>query len=101
MDETMPGEYLWTFHDGKTDTTKNASKTYTIPGIYSVNLKVKNSCKVEHDTTHYIEVVDFPNTVVDISATAKDSIVCIGDRVMLINQKSMEQHKVDFLQIPF
>ncbi len=88
VDETMPGEYLWTFHDGKTDTTKNASKTYTIPGIYSVNLKVKNSCKVEHDTTRYIEVVDFPNTVVDISATAKDSIVCIGDRVMLINRSN-------------
>src|SRR5690606_25144420 len=45
VDMTLPDAYLWTFHDGTTATTRNASKTYTMPGIYPVRLKVKNGCR--------------------------------------------------------
>jgi large repetitive protein len=87
VDETLQDAYLWTFHDGTTSTVKNASKTYTSPGSYTVKLRVKNECG-EHEITEIIDVVDFPNAVVNISATAQDSVVCVGDRVMLINKSN-------------
>jgi hypothetical protein len=87
VDEIMSDAYLWTFHDGMTSTSKNASKIYTSPGTYTVKLKVKNGCG-EHEITQIITVVDYPDAVVNISATARDSIVCIGDTITLINKSN-------------
>lgn len=87
VDETLSDAYLWTFHDGMTSTSKNASKTYTTPGNYTVNLKVKNGCG-EHEITQGITVVDFPDAIVNISETAQDSVVCVGDTITLINKSN-------------
>lgn len=87
VDETLSDAYLWTFHDGTTSTAKNASKTYTSPGTYTVRLKVKNECG-ENEITQIITVVDYPDALVNISATAQDSVVCVGDVVRLINQSN-------------
>lgn len=87
VDETLSDAYLWTFHDGTISTAKNASKTYTSPGTYTVRLKVKNECG-ENEITQIITVVDYPDAVVNISATAQDSVVCVGDVVRLINQSN-------------
>lgn len=38
----MPVEYLWEFEDGTTATGPTASKTYTNPGTYTVQLTVTN-----------------------------------------------------------
>jgi len=87
VDETLSDAYLWTFHDGMTSTSKNASKIYTSPGTYTVKLKVKNGCG-EHEIKQIITVVDYPDAVVNISAAARDSIVCIGDTITLINKSN-------------
>lgn len=87
VDETLSDAYLWTFHDGTTSTAKNASKTYTSPGTYTVRLKVKNECG-ENEITQIITVVDYPDAVVNISATAQDSVVCVGDTITLINRSN-------------
>ncbi len=87
IDESLPNAYLWTFHDGTTSNSKNTSKTYSSPGTYTVKLKVKNSCG-EHEITQIITVVKYPDAVVDISASAQDSVVCVGDVVTLINQSN-------------
>jgi PKD repeat protein len=87
VDKQIAGAYLWTFHDGTTSTSENTSKTYTAPGTYNVKLKVKNGCS-EHEITQVINVVDFPNAVVNISAEAQDSIVCVNDRVTMINRSN-------------
>ncbi len=87
VDNNQTDAYLWTFHDGTTSTLKNPSKIYNAPGTYKVTLKVKNSCG-EHEISHDIIVVDFPNTIVDISSNALDSVVCIGDIVTLINKSN-------------
>lgn len=86
-DENDQNSYLWTFHDGTKAKGISTTFKYASPGLYTVKLKVFNSCG-ENEISQTIEVVDLPDTVVDISATAKDSIVCIGDRVMLINQSN-------------
>lgn len=87
VDETLTDAYLWTFHDGTTSTAKNPSKTYTTPGSYSVKLKVKNSC-AENEIIQTIQVVDYPDAVVKLSDSAKDSVVCVGDIVTLTNQSN-------------
>ncbi|MBL0025185.1 MAG: PKD domain-containing protein [Saprospiraceae bacterium] len=87
VDEMLTGPYLWTFHDGTISTLKNPSKTYPAPGQYNVKLKVKNGCG-ENEITQLINVVDFPDAVVDISAEAQDSIVCVGDTITLINKSN-------------
>ncbi|MFZ1704212.1 MAG: PKD domain-containing protein [Saprospiraceae bacterium] len=82
--ENLSDAYLWTFHDGTTSTSKNTTKTYTIPGIYLVKLKVKNDCG-DNEIPHFIEVVDYPDARVDISVSARDSLVCVGNEIMLID----------------
>jgi PKD repeat protein len=87
VDESKSDAYLWTFHDGTTSTQKNTSKTYTTPGIYTVKLKVKNSCG-ENEILETITVIDYPDAVVNVSASAKDSVVCVGDIITLIDQSN-------------
>ncbi len=86
-DENNPNSYLWTFHNGTTKTGKNTSFNYSSPGFYTVKLKVFNTCG-DHEISQTVEVVDLPNAVVNISESAKDSIVCVGDVVTLINQSN-------------
>lgn len=87
VDETLTDAYLWTFHDGTTSTAKNPSKTYTTPGIFTVKLKVKNSC-AENEIIQTIQVVDYPDAVVNISATARDTVVCVGDVITFIDRSN-------------
>jgi len=84
VDESQNSAYIWTFHDGTTSTKKNPDKTYPTAGFYEVKLKVKNSCG-ENEITKTIEVVDQPNALVNLSFTARDSIVCVGDHITFID----------------
>lgn len=88
VDMTLPDAYLWTFHDGTTATTRNVSKTYNVPGTYPVRLRVKNGCG-ESVITQEIEVVDFPDAKVNISGSARDSVICVGDVVTLIDTSNI------------
>lgn len=87
VDESDPNAYKWDFGDGGMSTAKNPSHTYTSPGVYIIKLKVKNRCG-EHEITQTITVVDYPDAVVKLSTSAQDSIVCVGDRVTLINRSN-------------
>lgn len=87
VDESISDAYLWTFHDGTISSSKNTSKTYTSPGTYTVKLKVKNECG-ENEITQVIYVVDYPDAVVSISASARDSVVCVGESITLIDRSN-------------
>lgn len=84
VDEDLPDGYLWTFHDGTTSNEKNPSKTYTTTGSYTISLTVKNECG-SNTTTQTIQVVGIPDAKVKISASATDSIVCVGDTITFID----------------
>lgn len=98
VDETLSEHHHWTFHDGTTSILKNPSKTYSTPGTYPVTLKVKNGCG-DDETTQYINVVDYPDAVVNISVTARDSVVCVGDVITLID-KSNQWSKNNYWTFP-
>lgn len=87
VDESDPEAYLWTFHDGTTSTVKSPQKLYSIPGKYSVKLRVKNQCGY-HETLQEINVVDKPNAVIELSVNARDSIACIGDTITMIDKSN-------------
>ncbi|MBK8623057.1 MAG: PKD domain-containing protein [Saprospiraceae bacterium] len=89
LDSNDPDAYLWTFHDGTTSTEVNPPpKPYTAPGIFPVRLRVENNCG-NHDTLQFIQVVDFTDAKVNISGSARDSVVCVGDVVTLIDTSNI------------
>jgi PKD repeat protein len=84
-----PNAYLWTFHDGTTSTSINPPpKLFSTPGIFPVLLRVKNNCG-NHDTLQFIQVVDSTDAKVNISGSARDSLVCVGDVVTLIDTSNI------------
>lgn len=79
--------YLWKFHDGSTRNGRNVSKRYNTTGTYNVELTVSNQCG-SHTIVQSVNVVDFPDAKVEISAFAEDDVVCVGDRVRLIDKSN-------------
>ncbi|MBK8372976.1 MAG: PKD domain-containing protein [Saprospiraceae bacterium] len=89
LESNDPDAYLWTFHDGTTSTEVNPPpKPYTAPGIFPVRLRVENNCG-NHDTLQFIQVVDFTDAKVNISGSARDSVVCVGDVITLIDTSNI------------
>ncbi|WP_449405392.1 PKD domain-containing protein [Methanolacinia paynteri] len=43
LTSVTPASWLWEFGDGANSTEENPSHTYTMPGVYSVNLTISNS----------------------------------------------------------
>ena len=68
---------LWDFGDGTTATTVNPIKTYTVPGTYTVKLRLSNGSCTD-STTKTITV--FPSLVQGVSTNAT---VCIGTSATL------------------
>lgn len=83
-----PDACTWTFPDGSVSNERNPSKQFLTPGIFPVRLKVKNGCG-EHEIIRNIEVVDFPDAKVNISGSARDSVVCVGDVITLIDTSNV------------
>ena len=44
VNNSSPGNYLWDFGDGTTDTSSNPMHVYSVPGTYFVMLSVSNEC---------------------------------------------------------
>jgi PKD repeat protein len=87
VDEAINTNFEWTFHDGTKKNGKSSSFKYTTPGQYLIKLKVFNQCG-SNEITQVVNVVDLPLTKIDISLSAKDSVVCIGDEVTLIDNSN-------------
>lgn len=83
----QPDAYFWTFHDGSTSNIKNPTKTYKMAGSFPVILKVTNQCG-SHEITKIVSVVDFPDSKVEVSVNAIDSVVCVGDIITLIDKSN-------------
>ncbi len=61
-----PDSWLWIFGDGETATTKNPTHQYTLPGIYSVSLTVRNQYGTSSATeSDYISVGILPESRFD------------------------------------
>lgn len=59
--DTLVNNYLWSFGDGNTSSTKNPLYVYTKPGVYSVSLFYRNGyCDSTLTKNQYIRVVDAP-----------------------------------------
>lgn len=87
VDESLLDAYLWEFSDGTTATDKSPNKSLSNPGKYDISLKVKNQCG-EHRVTKTVNVVDYPNIIVDVSNNAKDTVVCLGEIVSFVNRSN-------------
>jgi PKD repeat protein len=84
----QPDAYQWTFHDGTSSTVKNPIKTYTAAGNFPVQLRVTNQCG-SHEITKIVSIVDFPDSKVELSINAVDSVVCVGDIITLIDKSNI------------
>ncbi len=85
---SLPDAYTWNFHDGTTSSQKNPSRIYNTPGTYNITLTVKNDCG-SHSEIKSIEVIDYPDVKVNISLSARDSMVCVGDTITLIDTSNV------------
>lgn len=92
VDEALPDAYIWDFgDDSQFSNQKNPRHKYNSPGTYQVKLTVKSKCgqsEISASNTLNITVVDQPNAIVELSSNARDSIVCIGDTVTMINKSN-------------
>lgn len=83
--------YMWDFGDGNTSNKASPYHKYTNTGKYKVRLKASNSCgsnTLEKTIEQDIEVVGYPNAVVDVSLNARDSVVCLNERVTFIDKSN-------------
>ncbi|MBK8701156.1 MAG: PKD domain-containing protein [Saprospiraceae bacterium] len=88
VDDTYPNAYRWDFGDNSTSTLKNPKHKYPTTGVYNIKLTVANKCgeaEIEESISLPINVVGYPTAKVNISPSARDGKVCVGDRIMLID----------------
>ena len=91
VDENDPNAYVWDFGDGTIIAGMNPNPThkYTSTGQYAVKLTVSNGCGSHTSVPQTINIVDLPNAIFDLSANAKDSIVCLGETITLIDKSNI------------
>ena len=94
--------YMWDFGDGNTSNKTSPKHKYDKTGKYKVKLIASNQCgttTLEKTIEQEIEVIGYPNAVVDVSLNARDSVVCLNERVTLIDKSN--QWSVDnYWQFP-
>jgi PKD repeat protein len=73
----IPQSWLWDFGDGTTSTAINPTHTYTVPGVYTVNLTVTNTVGTD-DYSLTVNYTSLPNPVV-----VSDTSVCTGGSIIL------------------
>lgn len=73
-------DYTWSFGDGTGSNLQNTSHSYSAPGIYSVNLKIRGQDGCENDTTRKIVVAADPF----VSLTVFDTCYAHLPRINLI-----------------
>ena len=73
--------YFWNFGDQATSTLKDPAHVYTVPGTYSVKLKVTNSNGSSDSVTRQITIYPLPD--------AKFTAVVNGDKVYFTPSDSM------------
>ena len=62
-------DYTWSFGDGSGSNDQNTSHTYSAPGTYPVNLKIRGQDGCENDTTRTIVVASDPYLSMDVFDT--------------------------------
>lgn len=72
-------KWFWNFGNTLTDTSKNPGINYTLPGVYSINLRATAIGDCFDDTTQTIEIFSTP------SAEFNADSVCFGDSTTIIN----------------
>lgn len=83
--------YMWDFGDGNTSNKTSPKHKYNKTGKYKVKLIASNQCgttTLEKTIEQDIEVIGYPNAVVDVSLNARDSVVCLNERVTLIDKSN-------------
>lgn len=84
--------YLWDFGDGMTSMKNSPKHQYKNTGKYKVKLIAFNQCgsnTLEKTLEQDIEVIGYPNAIVDVSQNAKDSVVCLNERVTFIDKSNI------------
>ncbi|MEO0340903.1 MAG: PKD domain-containing protein, partial [Bacteroidota bacterium] len=64
-------EYLWDFGDGTTSTEESPDKVFTTPGLYTIRLRVSNSCGDDFET-RTIEVEGEPDAAFSFDSSDDD-----------------------------
>jgi PKD repeat protein len=65
--------YTWNFGDGGTSPAQNPRHTYTVPGIYSVDLDARDSCSGNTDSAGMSNFVMVTSPVTTLSVTSNPS----------------------------
>lgn len=84
--------YYWDFGDGKSSNKISPNHKYENTGKYKVTLKAFNQCGIstlEDSISDEIEVIGYPNAIVDVSQNAKDSVVCLNETVTFIDKSNV------------
>lgn len=80
-----PDNFLWDFGNGNTSTLKNPSATYSLPGKYSVSLRVTNALGTNVKTiTDYITVYPIPT----VSFGLNQNRFCVPKSVQFFDSSS-------------
>ena len=92
ISDISPLTYKWNFGDGQSATTKDATHSYTAPGIYSVKLEAfASGCSTStiiNDTVHPHPVVNF---ILDNTKPKNDSVQCFyGNRFTFKNLTTLQ-----------
>lgn len=79
-DHSIDGDvYLWNFGDGNSSTLKNPAHTYTLPGLYSVNLTVTDTATGLDSSVIYTQYVKVFNTPSKQLALSTNDSICSGN----------------------
>lgn len=86
--------YLWSFGDGNTATTSNATYSYTTAGTYTVKLVVTSSLGCKDSTTRSVTV--FPKPTVDF--TVNNLSQCVnGNSFVFTNNSTISTGTINYI----
>ena len=72
-----PSDWFWSFGDNETSASQNAVYTYSIAGLYTVNLTVSNSAGSSTKTS-----LDYINATNPVKIYYITSIACLGGKIV-------------------
>jgi len=86
--------YLWSFGDGNTATTSNATYSYTTAGTYTVKLVVTSSLGCKDSTTRSVTV--FPKPAVDFTVNSLSQCVN-GNSFVFTNNSTISTGTITYI----
>lgn len=95
---TLPAgtmQYLWSFGDGTTATTRDATHSYTVPGNYTVKLVVESGKGCADSTTQTVTVLKYAFADFDVEPACIDMPLPLFNRT-INTSNSVLQYLWDF-----